>query len=143
MVPPGQICVSVGTSGSCLPYYLSPPPVFVPFLSLIFMFPSFPFVPSLCSCLYLPFCFHAFLLRVRASFFYFVFLPSCFLTASSLFFISLVFLVTGVRMFDFVFLSLFYNPLMQRASLQSAEFCAFSGMFPFLVSCFLLLPCVS
>ena len=101
MVPPGQVCVPV-CSSACLSYYLSPPPVFVPFCPFFF----FPLFPSFRLCLYPPFCFllsaFAFCLASSSSFFFvFVYQP--------LFCFPGVF-CSGVRMFIFSFLSLFYTP---------------------------------
>ena len=70
MVRPGKLCASACTS-ACVWYYLSPPPLFAPSLSLFpfcFSLPSFfPVYRSLCICLYLPF---SFLLH-RVCFFFF------------------------------------------------------------------------
>ena len=99
MVSPGQLCVSV-CSSACLSYYLSPPPVFVPFLSLLFIFPFFPVRTSLCLCLYVPFCFFAF--SYVLCFVLLLRLPFCFWSAS-LFVAYLLFLVAEC-------VCLFYTP---------------------------------
>ena len=70
-----------------------------------------------------------------SSFFFFV----CY---RRLFFALLVFLVAEGVGLSFRF-CLYSTPLARRASLQSANNCAFSCVFPFLLSCFLLLPCLT
>ena len=105
MVPPGQLCVSVGSSSSlsiCFP----PPPVFVPFcpcfssflLSCLYLFMS----------LYLPFGFFCYLLLL----FDLLRLPFCFLSVTVVaFLLPCCYYFSGrVRMFVFLFLSLFYTP---------------------------------
>ena len=106
MVPPGQLCVSVCTS-ACLSYCLAPPPLSVLFL---FLFPFFlpisffPNCPSLCLCLYLPFCF-------LLSPFPFCFASSPFRFSTFLFLFCFPgVLGNGVSMFVLWLLSLFYTP---------------------------------
>ena len=119
-------------------------------LSGLFIFLSSPFVPICVSvCIYLPFCFFAFLLFANyclCSLLCFVFLFSYLSLLLLLLIVSFLLPLFpssgGVRVL--VFCSyLCSTPLAKRASLKSCENCAFSCVFSFLISCFLLLRCLT
>ena len=84
MVPPGELRVSVCATRACLKYYvcyLSPSPLFVPFVplflvlsSFLFYFPCMPLF-CVCPCLYLPFLLFA---SYRYLFLLFRFICFCF-----------------------------------------------------------------
>ena len=141
VVPPGQLCVSVGTSPS-LSYYISPPAVFVPLQSFLSIFRV---CPLLCLRLYLIFRFAFLLFSFFAVYFFYFLLCFVFLSFCCLFcltFASLMF-SDGVRMFPLLFLSLFYTLRIACEPVQHAKICAFSCVLPFSISCSLLLPCLN
>ena len=108
----------------CLPFVFPFPPARVcPFLSLLFYLSFFPVCTSLCLCLYLPYCFFAFL-SAFVFFFVLLHLLFLFLSCQSLF-ASLGSLVVEYICLFFVF-CLCFTPLAMRASLKSAKNCAFS-----------------